>query len=107
MKFKIEEKIKEETNNKCIRFPKDLIKEINADGIESNYIYIDHNNNKINEITKWNKVAQELNIMSTRGSDLHTDDNIHPSIGLKSENIQIDNNIVNSLINNLITLKNK
>ncbi len=29
MKFKIEEKIKEETNNKCIRFPKDLIKEIN------------------------------------------------------------------------------
>lgn len=85
----------------------DLIKEINADGIESNYIYIDHNNNKINEISKWNKVAQELNIIATIGSDFHTDDNIHPSIGLKSENIQIDNNIVNSLINNLITLKNK
>jgi len=29
MKFKIEEKPKEETNNKCIRFPKELIKEIN------------------------------------------------------------------------------
>ncbi len=28
MKFKIEEK-KNETSNKCIRFPKDLIKEIN------------------------------------------------------------------------------
>lgn len=29
MKFKIEEKIKEESINKCIRFPKELIKEIN------------------------------------------------------------------------------
>ena len=29
MKFKIEEKPKEETNNKCIRFPKELINKIN------------------------------------------------------------------------------
>ena len=29
MKFKIEEKAKEETNNKCIRFPKVLINKIN------------------------------------------------------------------------------
>ena len=29
MKFKIEERPKEETNNKCIRFPKELINEIN------------------------------------------------------------------------------
>lgn len=29
MKFKIEEKSKEESTNKCIRFPKKLIKEIN------------------------------------------------------------------------------
>ena len=29
MKFKIEEKTKEETNNKCIRFPKELINKIN------------------------------------------------------------------------------
>lgn len=29
MKFKIEEKSKEESTNKCIRFPKELIKEIN------------------------------------------------------------------------------
>jgi len=29
MKFKIEEKAKEETNNKCIRFPKELINKIN------------------------------------------------------------------------------
>lgn len=84
-----------------------LIKEINADGIESNYIYIDCNNKKINEISKWNKVAQELNLIATIGSDFHTNDNIHPSIGLKSENIQIDNNIINNLITNLINLNNK
>jgi len=29
VKFKIEEKTKEETNNKCIRFPKELIAKIN------------------------------------------------------------------------------
>lgn len=29
MKFKIEEEVKEESTNKCIRFPKELIKEIN------------------------------------------------------------------------------
>lgn len=29
MKFKIEEELKEETNNKCIRFPKELINKIN------------------------------------------------------------------------------
>ena len=29
MKFKIAEKQKEETNNKCIRFPKELINKIN------------------------------------------------------------------------------
>lgn len=29
MKFKIEEEVKEESTNKCIRFPKKLIKEIN------------------------------------------------------------------------------
>lgn len=29
MKFKIEEKLKEESKNKCIRFPKELINEIN------------------------------------------------------------------------------
>ncbi len=29
MKFKIAEKPKEETNNKCIRFPKELINKIN------------------------------------------------------------------------------
>lgn len=29
MKFKIEEKQKEESTNKCIRFPKELIKKIN------------------------------------------------------------------------------
>lgn len=29
MKFKIEEKSKEKSVNKCIRFPKELIKEIN------------------------------------------------------------------------------
>lgn len=85
----------------------DLIKEINADGIESNYVYIDRNNKKINELSKWNKIAEELNLIATIGSDFHIKDNLHPSIGLKSENIQIDANIVNNLITNLINLKNK
>lgn len=67
-----------------------LLQEIKADGLESYYIYIDRNNNKINEIDKWNKIAKEYNLIATIGSDFHTKDNIHPQIGLINENIKFN-----------------
>ena len=67
-----------------------LLQEIKADGLESYYIYIDRNNNKINEVDKWNKIAKEYNLIATIRSDFHTKDNIHPEIGLINENIKLN-----------------
>lgn len=69
-----------------------IIFDIKADGIEANYIYIDCNNNKINESDMWNKIASNNNLATTIGSDFHNDDGIHPKIGLIGEDLNIGNN---------------
>ena len=79
----------------------ELVKDMKADGIETNYIYIDRNNNKINDIEKWNKYAKELNLITTIGSDFHNLDNIHPVIGLLNEDINLTQNDINNILYNL------
>lgn len=59
-----------------------IVNEMNADGIEANYIYIDQNNKKVNESNKWNEFAKKYNLITTIGSDFHKIDNIHAKIGL-------------------------
>lgn len=78
-----------------------IINDIQADGIESNYIYIDRTNTKINDIQKWNDYAKKLNIISTIGSDFHNYDNYHPTIGLTNEIIDLTQLEIDSLINYL------
>ena len=78
-----------------------IIKDMKADGIESNYIYIDRNNNKINDIKKWNKYAKKLNIITTIGSDFHNFDNIHPIVGLLNEDINLSLNDINNILYNI------
>lgn len=79
-----------------------LINDMKADGIESNYIYIDKNNNKINEVNHWNAFAKQYNLITTIGSDFHKADNIHPDIGLVNEDIKLNDNEINSIIDNLL-----
>ena len=55
---------------------------MNADGIESNYIYIDQNNIKVDESDKWNQFANKYNLITTVGSDFHKKDGINTYIGL-------------------------
>lgn len=87
-------------DKKTIEDITNLLKEMNADGIEGIYIYIDKNNIKHNDIDIWNNLANELNIISTIGSDFHNFDNIHPVIGLINEDIKVDkNDIINKLLN--------
>lgn len=87
-------------DKKTIEDITNLLKEMNADGIEGNYIYIDKNNIKHNDIDIWNNLANKLNIISTIGSDFHNFDNIHPVIGLINEDIKVDkNDIINKLLN--------
>ena len=75
-----------------------LVIDMKADGIETNYIYIDRNGIKHNDIDKWNKLANKLKLPTTIGSDFHKKDDIHPVIGLINEDINItDKDIVDIL----------
>ena len=80
----------------------ELIKEMNPDGIEANYIYIDRDGNKINECILWNNFAKHHNLITTIGSDFHKYDYIHPDIGLINEEIILNDNEINSIIDNLL-----
>jgi hypothetical protein len=75
-----------------------LVNEMKADGIESNYIYIDRNNKKIDESNEWNTFAKENNLITTIGSDFHNHDGIHPEIGLINENIYLSDDILNNIM---------
>ncbi len=63
----------------------ELLKEMNADGLEANYIYYDRLNNRHDDTAHWKKVAKRLNLSVTIGSDFHKEDQIHPTIGLVNE----------------------
>ena len=76
----------------------ELIDEIDPDGIEAYYIYIDKNNNKHNDIDKWSKFSKKNNKLMTIGSDFHRKDGFHPEIGLVNEDIVMEENIKKRLI---------
>ena len=59
-----------------------IINDMKPDGLEANYLYVDRNNNKINEVEKWNNFAKENNLFVTAGSDFHNKDGIRPEIRL-------------------------
>lgn len=75
------------------------------DGIESNYLYVDRNNNKINEVEIWNKFALENKLFVTIGSDFHNKDGIRPEIGFVNTDFILDDNKVKEILNNLDVLK--
>lgn len=77
----------------------EIVKNMQADGIEANYIYIDRNNNKINEVEFWNNFAKENNLKTTIGSDFHVANGIHPVIGLLNEDINLSSEEVDKIVN--------
>lgn len=75
----------------------EIVKDMNADGIESNYIYIDQSNKKVNESYKWNQFAKKYNLITTIGSDFHKKDDIHAKIGLINDLLLSEKEIDNIL----------
>lgn len=75
-----------------------IIKDMNADGIEANYIYVDTSGKKINECDKWNKIAKENNLFVTIGSDFHSKNGDHPVIGLLNEDVNFSEVIIENII---------
>ena len=65
--------------------------ELKPDGIETNYILVNKENEKIDEIDRWNEFANKNNLFVSIGSDFHRFGNNHPVVGLVGENIKISN----------------
>ena len=79
-----------------------LVMEMQPDGIETNYIYIDRNDIKHNDIVRWNDFAKKHNLKTTIGSDFHKKDGIHPIIGLVGEDIALTEDEIKQMINFLL-----
>ena len=71
------------------------------DGIEANYIYVDCNNNKIDETKKWNEFANSNNLFVTVGTDFHNKDGIRPEIGFVNIDFVLEKEIIEEIITNL------
>ena len=78
-----------------------IIKDMQPDGLEANYLYVDRNNNKINEVEKWNRFANENGLFVTAGSDFHIKDGIRPEIGFVNTSFTLNPNVIDEIIANL------
>ena len=79
-----------------------IVKDMKPDGLEANYLYVDRNNNKIDETEKWNEFAKNNNLFVTIGSDFHNKDGLRPEIGFVNTNFCLDDKIIDEILNNLI-----
>lgn len=76
----------------------EIINDMKADGLETNYIYTDKNNNIVNEIEKWNKFAKENHLFVTIGSDFHMEDGNHAEIGLENVGVVLEDEKANEIL---------
>lgn len=79
-----------------------IINDMKPDGLEANYIYVDRNNNLINETKKWNEFAKENNLFVTIGSDFHNKDGIRPKIGFVNTNFTLTEEEVDKIVKNIL-----
>lgn len=79
----------------------EIVKEMNADGLETYYLYVDRNNKKINDIEKWNKFANKNMLFKTIGSDFHVSDGLRPEIGLDFKEFELSEKDIEEIISNL------
>lgn len=77
--------------------------DMKADGIEANYIYVDRNDNIIDDTKKWNEIAKNNNFFTTIGSDFHNHDELRPKIGLINTNLKLENSTIDNIIDNLLS----
>lgn len=79
-----------------------IINDMKPDGLEANYLYVDRNNNLIDETEKWNKFAKENNLFVTIGSDFHNKDGIRPEIGFVNTNFTLTEEEVDKIVKNIL-----
>ena len=89
-------------DNMTVEEVQQLINKMKPDGLEAYYIYTNRNNEYINEIDKWLKLAKDNNLFSTIGSDFHIKDGHHAEIGMKNVGVQLEEETIKKILSNLI-----
>ncbi len=80
----------------------DIINDMQPDGLEANYLYVDRNDNKFDETERWNRFAKENNLFVTVGSDFHKKDGLRPEIGFTNTNFILEDKVIDEIIANLL-----
>lgn len=79
-----------------------IIKELQPDGLEAYYLYVDKNNQKYDESKKWCEFAKNNNLFVTIGSDFHnTKKKLKPQIGFVNTDFVLSEEVIEEIINNL------
>lgn len=89
-------------DNMTVEEVQQLINKMKPDGLETYYIYTNRNNEYINEIDKWLKLAKDNNLFSTIGSDFHIKDGHHAEIGMRNVGVQLEEETIKKILSNLI-----
>lgn len=79
-----------------------IVDDMNPDGIEANYLYVDRYNNRVDEVDKWREFAKKNNKFTTVGSDFHKKDGYKPEIGFVNWDIDLTTKEVEEILNNII-----
>lgn len=79
----------------------ELVKDMKADAIEGNYLYVDRNDMMHDDTDKWNTFAKNNNLISTIGSDFHNKDGLRPEIGFRNTNFTISREEISSILSYL------
>ena len=88
-------------DNMTVEEVQQLINKMKPDGIEAYYIYTNRNNEYINEIDKWLKLAKDNNLFSTIGSDFHIKDGHHAEIGMSNVRVQLEEETIKEILSKL------
>ncbi len=78
-----------------------IVDDMNPDGIEAYYHYVDRYNNRVDEVAKWKEFAIKNNKFMTIGSDFHKKDGIRPEIGFINWDIDLTTKEVEEILNNI------
>lgn len=89
-------------DNMTVEEVQQLINKMKPDGLEVYYIYTNKNNEYINEIDKWLKLAKDNNLFSTIGSDFHIKDGHHAEIGMRNVGVKLEEETIKKILSNLI-----
>ena len=79
-----------------------IVDNMNPDGIEAYYHYVDKSNNRIDEVNKWKEFAKKNSKFVTIGSDFHKKDGLRPEIGFVNWDVDLTNKEIEEIINNIM-----